>query len=206
MATTSTATTASIASAVIAPSENASTSAVRRRARVERPIGGFDPGGGRVGCSVGDELGGRRERVEQLGGQLGTCRRLVLEGRVRECHSGKREDDARKQQGEGEHDAGDGQHDEPDDHGECAGEERDDRRAEAPEVETPQRVDVGDEAAEEVACADGGKPGRNQRLEPDEQSNAERRKRAKRGIVGDQPLEIAQHAPRDAEEAGPRRW
>ena len=166
----------------------------------ERPIGGFDSGGGRVGRPVGDELRRRGERVEQLGGQLGTRRRLVLERGVGERHAGEREDDAGQQQEEREDDAGNGQHDEPDGDGQRAGEQRDDGWAEAPEVETPQRVDVRDEATEEVARSDGGKPGGNERLEPDEQSNAQRRERTERGVVGDQPLEIAEDAPRDAEE------
>ena len=108
----------------------------------ERAIGGFDSSGGRVGRPVGHELRRRGERVEQLGGQLGARRRLVLERGVRERHAGEREDDAGQQQEEREHDAGNGQHDEPDGDRQRAGDQRDDGWAEAPEVETLQRVDV----------------------------------------------------------------
>ena len=124
----------------------------------ERPIGSFDSSDGRVGRPVGDELRRRGERVEQLRGQLGTRRRLVLERGVRERHAGEREDDAGQQQEEREDDAGNGQHDEPDGDRQRAGEQRDDGWAEAPEVETPQRVDVRDETTEEVARSTAGSP------------------------------------------------
>ncbi len=65
--TTSTPTTASPASAVTAPSANAETSAVRRRWRSSAPSAGVDAGGRRLRRTVGDQLRGAGERLDELG-------------------------------------------------------------------------------------------------------------------------------------------
>ena len=167
----------------------------------ERSIGGVDACGRRICGAVGDELRRGGERIEQLGRQLGACRRLVPESRPGERDPAERHDDAGEQQEEREHDAGDGQRDDPDDDRHRSGEQRDGRRAERAQVQALERVDVGDEAAQEVARAEAGKPGGHQRLEPGEEPDAERRQRAQRGVVRDQALEVAKHPARDPEEA-----
>ncbi len=57
-----------------------------------------------------------------------------------------------------------------------------------------ERVDVVDDARHEVTTAEGGQPGRRQRLEPRVHADAEVGQHAQGGVVADQPLAVAQEA------------
>ena len=83
-----------------------------------------------------------------------------------------------------------------------ADDERDERRAEAAEVEALQRVDVADHPAEQIAAAETLELRRRERLDPRvERARGSAPSDAQGEVVRGEPIEVARQRPREAEEA-----
>ena len=77
----------------------------------------------------------------------------------------------------------------------------DERRAEPPEVEPLEGVDVPDHAGEQVAAAVSLELGRGERLDPLVEARADAAERPQGEVVRDEPVEVAHDRPREPEEA-----
>ena len=77
---------------------------------------------------------------------------------------------------------------------------RDGERGDDPDDQVLQRVDVLDDAGQQVAPPEGGQPGRGQPLEPLVDPHPEVGQQPEGGVVADQPLLVAEEAAGEPEE------
>ena len=166
----------------------------------KRAVGRLDAGRRGPRRTEGDELGRRLERVEQLGSQHSARRRLAASGCPCERAAEAGQQQPRQQEECREHEPGDGQRDDPGADGDRSCNHGDGDRPDRTEVEVLERVDVGDETAEQVAGPDRRQARRDEWFESREEARPQRRDGAQRGVVRGEPLEVAEHAAADAEE------
>ena len=128
-----------------------------------------------------------------------------LAGPPAERGGDRRHGDAGDEQPGGEDDRRRGQERGRDRDRDGAGDERDQRRPDAAEVEVLQRVDVGDDPREQVAAPVALELGGRERLDALVDAHARPAEDAEREVVRGEPLEVTRERPRQPEEADARR-
>ena len=117
---------------------------------------------------------------------------------------GERQDDARDDQ-EPDQDEAEGRVERPEQQpGEDRDEDGHDRRRDDPDVEVLERLDVGDDARQQVAAATAGQPGRRERLDRGEEPDPQVGEDGERRAVGDVALEVAERRRARSPARGPR--
>ncbi len=186
-----------------------------RRERAARRRGAHQPAllGGRVAAERGErrrvglraperqQIGHAVHAVHEPGRELPAQGQQTPAGRLAEAHGEAGRDEAgdrepeRRGPGESERDRRQQQHEQA---GNGDGREA---RPDEPRVEALQRPDVLQHAAEQVAAAVAHEPRRRERHERPEQRQPQARQQPQRHVVRREPLQVAQHRPRDAERA-----
>ena len=154
--------------------------------------------GGRV---VGDELRQRIDQLDDAARDDGAFRGAAARGCTRETDDGQRDHHRAEGQHGGERKPGRRCQRNRNGNGAETDDDRGDRGRDHPHEQVLQCVDVRDEAAEQVAGPRPADVVRDQRLEPGEEPHAHARQIAERGVVGDEPFEVAQSGAREREKA-----
>ncbi len=166
------------------------TSASRRPSRASSRFRHRDACDGSLLPAVDDELGSAPEELHELGRELAARGGLASTGSPGERSGEQRDGDPHDQQPRGEDHRGGRQErrGKPDRGG--ADDERDERRPEAADVKTLERVDVPDHASEQVTAAVALELGRRERLDPLVEAGADPAERAQGEVVRDETVEV----------------
>ncbi|MFC7658199.1 hypothetical protein ACFQV8_19850 [Pseudonocardia benzenivorans] len=168
--------------------------------RGERRVGGLDPGDGAGRRAVRGEVGGTVQGVDECRRQLGAGRGLPGAGGPAQRRRDDRHDEAPEHQAGGEHEPARDEQRRRERHGAGAGQQRRQRRRQATDEQVLGRVGVAHQPGDEV-----GGPEPADRLGAGESlvdPHPDVGEGPQRGVVGDQPLQVAGEAAGDAEGAG----
>ena len=140
-----------------------------------------------LGPPESDQLRRRRQRLDDLARQLGPGGRLAPSTLARRPTRHRRGDEPTGEEPGKQHERGDRKHEHRRQHRARADDERHQRRPERAQEQKLHRLDVGDEAAEQIAAARRAQSPGNERLEALVERDAQtcagsgRRRRARRG-------------------------
>ncbi len=156
------------------------------------------------------QLGRAVQQVGDRGAQFAAGGRGAPGGAAGRRGDGQRHQHPGGQQARGEH-PGRGRQDQQHRGGRAGPDQRrGQRRRDAADEQVLGGVHVADQPGEQVAGPEGGQPGRGQPLQPAVDGHPDVGEDPEGHVVGEQPLQVAQHTAADAERRGPRpprpRW
>ncbi len=133
--------------------------------------------------------------------RLGPRERAAASGGAREPRDGERHDDGAEDERDRDGEPRLRHEQRRRQRGRSAHGEGGERRRDDAHEQVLERVDVGDEAAQQLARPRPRQAARDERLEPAEEVDADAREEAERRVVGDEPLEVAERRAGEREEA-----
>ncbi len=150
--------------------------------------------------AVHGQLGGALDQVDHSVGQLpARCRLPRLRARGQRAGQPWHERSGDQQCAEQDQARG-GQHPPLEHDGRRPDDQRDRERGHDPDEQVLQRVDIADQACQQIATAEGGQAQRCQELEAFVHAHPRVRQHAQRRVVADDPLAVAAQPAREREE------